>query len=232
MTSSHGDRAPDSTIGVDAICDSFEEAWLAGREPRIEEFLARGDALDPDLLLRELLLSEWDLRLRHAQHTEPAPYLDRFPANRQAITDLWQEWKVGQSDRVPNEPTLAFVPHKGSTVLDAPGTVIDRFKLLEKLGEGGFGTVWAAEQREPVKRRVALKIIKAGMDTRQVVARFEAERQALALMDHANIAKVLDAGATETGRPYFVMELVRGIPITEYCDQERLTTQARAWTCS
>ena len=107
------------------------------------------------------------------------------------------------------------------------GTVIGRYKLLEKLGEGGFGTVWVAEQREPVKRRVALKVIKLGMDTRQVVARFEAERQALALMDHPNIAKVLDAGATETGRPYFVMELVRGIPITKYCEQERLATQDR-----
>jgi serine/threonine protein kinase len=227
MTSSHGDRPPDSSIGVDAICDSFEEAWLAGHEPRIEEFLSRGNTLDPGLLLRELLLAEWDLRLRHAQHTEPAPYLDRFPANRQVITDLWREWNERPPDSVPNEPTIAFVPLHGSTALESPGTVIDRFKLLEKLGEGGFGTVWAAEQREPVKRRVALKIIKLGMDTRQVVARFEAERQALALMDHANIAKVFDAGATETGRPYFVMELVRGIPITEYCDQERLTTQAR-----
>src|SRR6188768_3531310 len=99
---------------------------------------------------------------------------------------------------------------------EAPAQMLGRYKLLEKIGEGGFGEVWMAEQREPVKRRVALKIIKLGMDTRQVVARFEAERQALALMDHANIAKVFDAGETDTGRPYFVMELVRGIKITEY----------------
>jgi WD40 repeat protein/tRNA A-37 threonylcarbamoyl transferase component Bud32 len=110
---------------------------------------------------------------------------------------------------------------------EGPGTLIGRYKLLEKIGEGGFGMVYVAEQREPVKRRVALKIIKLGMDTRQVVARFEAERQALALMDHPNIAKVFDAGAAETGRPYFVMELVRGIPITKYCDQEKLATRAR-----
>src|SRR5262249_40583783 len=107
------------------------------------------------------------------------------------------------------------------------GDQIGRYKLLERLGEGGFGAVWAAEQKEPVRRRVALKIIKLGMDTKQVVARFEAERQALALMDHPNIAKVLDAGATDTGRPYFVMELVRGIRITDYCDQNGLATRER-----
>src|SRR6185295_19077780 len=98
------------------------------------------------------------------------------------------------------------------------GTVIGRYKLREKIGEGGCVVVYVAEQEEPVRRRVALKIIRLGMDTRSVVARFEAERQALAMMDHPNIAKVLDAGTTETGRPYFVMELVRGVKVTEYCD--------------
>src|SRR5579859_7577353 len=107
------------------------------------------------------------------------------------------------------------------------GTHIGRYKLLQKIGEGGCGVVYMAEQEEPVRRRVALKIIKLGMDTRSVVARFEAERQALALMDHANIAKVLDGGSTPTGRPYFVMELVRGVPITKFCEEAKLSTEAR-----
>ena len=101
---------------------------------------------------------------------------------------------------------------------EKPGATIGRYKLLQKIGEGGCGVVFMAEQQEPLVRRVALKVIKLGMDTKEVIARFEAERQALAMMDHPNIAKVLDAGATETGRPYFVMELVRGVKITDYCD--------------
>jgi WD40 repeat protein len=112
-------------------------------------------------------------------------------------------------------------------VTEKVGTVIDRYKLLQKIGEGGMGVVYMAEQTRPVTRKVALKIIKLGMDTKQVVARFEAERQALAMMDHPNIAKVLDAGSTETGRPYFVMELVKGVPITEYCDKNKLSNQDR-----
>src|SRR5260221_2801272 len=107
---------------------------------------------------------------------------------------------------------------------EKPGDRIGQYKLLQQIGEGGYGVVYMAEQEAPVRRRVALKIIKPGMDTKSVIARFEAERQALALMDHPNIAKVFDAGATESGRPYFVMELVRGVKITEYCDQHSLTT--------
>ncbi len=110
---------------------------------------------------------------------------------------------------------------------EAVGQTLGRYKLMERLGEGGCGVVYVAEQTQPVRRRVALKVIKLGMDTKAVVARFEAERQALAMMDHPNIAKVLDAGTTETGRPYFVMELVRGIRITEYCDQNHLSTNER-----
>jgi len=117
--------------------------------------------------------------------------------------------------------------HMSSIISEAPGTCVGRYKLLQPIGEGGFGSVWMAEQREPVKRRVALKIIKLGMDTRQVIARFEAERQALAMMDHPNIAKVFDAGTTETGRPYFVMEYIKGVPILEYCDTGKLDTTAR-----
>jgi WD40 repeat protein/serine/threonine protein kinase len=107
------------------------------------------------------------------------------------------------------------------------GTLIGRYKLLQEIGEGGMGVVYMAEQQEPVRRRVALKIVKLGMDTAAVVARFEAERQALALMDHPNIARILDGGATETGRPYFVMELVQGVAITEYCDKNHLNVSSR-----
>lgn len=115
----------------------------------------------------------------------------------------------------------------GPAAGEGPGSVIGRYKLLQQIGEGGFGVVFMAEQQEPVRRMVALKIIKAGMDTKEVVARFEAERQALALMDHPNIAKVLDGGATASGRPYFVMDLVKGIPITAFCEQHQLPLEAR-----
>jgi len=118
--------------------------------------------------------------------------------------------------------TVDLVP-----ITEQPVTVIGPYKLLQQIGEGGMGTVYMAEQEQPVRRRVALKVIKPGMDSRQVIARFEAERQALAIMDHVNIARVLDAGTTEQGRPYFVMELVHGVPITKYCDDNHLTPRQR-----
>jgi serine/threonine protein kinase/Leucine-rich repeat (LRR) protein len=133
---------------------------------------------------------------------------------------------VGKPTALPFEQTVAlhFVPPSAG---EMPGDHVGRYKLLERIGEGGMGSVWVAEQIEPVRRQVALKVIKLGMDTKQVVARFEAERQALALMDHPSIARVLDAGATESGRPFFAMELVKGIPITEYCDKHNSPTADR-----
>src|SRR5215472_11459688 len=128
---------------------------------------------------------------------------------------------------MPTEPDADGLTTVGFAEEEEVGTVIGRYKLLQKIGEGGMGIVYMAEQTEPVRRRVALKIIKLGMDTKQVIARFEAERQALALMDHPNIAKVLDGGTTDTGRPYFVMELVQGIPITDFCDKNRLSAKER-----
>jgi eukaryotic-like serine/threonine-protein kinase len=124
-------------------------------------------------------------------------------------------------------PAPEICPTANQPGMAKPGTVIGPYKLLQQIGEGGMGVVYMAEQLEPVKRRVALKIIKPGMDTRQVIARFEAERQALAVMDHPNIARVIDAGATASGGPYFVMELVRGIPITQYCDENNLPVRKR-----
>jgi serine/threonine protein kinase len=119
-------------------------------------------------------------------------------------------------------------PTDSPAVAEQSGVVLaGRYKLVEEIGEGGMGTVWMAQQQEPVRRLVAVKLIKAGMDSRQVLARFEAERQALTLMDHPNIARVLDAGTTGAGRPYFVMDLVKGVPITWYCDEHHLTPRQR-----
>ena len=166
---------------------------------------------------------------------ERAAFLDRECSGdaqlRQRVENLLQAHE--RAGQFLNEPPAAvsaktFVITTGMIpITEKAGDRIGRYKLLQQIGEGGCGVVYMAEQEEPVRRRVALKVIKLGMDTKSVIARFEAERQALALMDHPNIARVLDAGATETGRPYFVMELVRGIKITEYCDQNKLSTDER-----
>ncbi len=133
--------------------------------------------------------------------------------------------EMGSFHEPPRPAAVATVD--APEIGERPGTIIGPYKLLEQIGEGGFGLVFLAEQQQPVRRQVAIKVLKPGRESRQVIARFEAERQALALMDHPNIARVLDAGTTDSGRPYFVMELVRGIPITEYCDQAQLTPRER-----
>ncbi|HXY34945.1 MAG TPA: serine/threonine-protein kinase [Planctomycetaceae bacterium] len=148
---------------------------------------------------------------------------------RQRVEQLLAEHHREGSFVLDSPLAAGFAPtvHTSPEISEAPGSVIGPYKLLEQIGEGGFGYVYMAEQQLPVRRRVALKIVKPGMDTKEVLARFKAEQQALALMDHANIARVLDAGATAAGRPYFVMELVRGVPITEYCDQNTLAVHER-----
>ncbi|HEY7330525.1 MAG TPA: protein kinase [Gemmataceae bacterium] len=162
--------------------------------------------------------------------SERSAYLDSACAGNAALRS-----QVEQLLKAHHESGL-FMEHPALTleatvddpsVTERPGTVIGPYKLLEQIGEGGFGVVFMAEQMQPLRRKVAVKVLKPGMDTREVVARFEAERQALALMDHLHIAHVFDGGETATGRPYFVMELVRGIPITDFCDQDRLSLRER-----
>src|ERR1022692_4389601 len=182
---------------------------LAGPTPR-RVFLDQACAGDSALRARlEALLAAGTDAEKFFE--EVAPFGN--PSSKQRVSG------TGASEEAANRAEDAFAEH--------PGSRIGPYKLLQRIGEGGGGVVYMAEQEKPVRRRVALKVIKLGMDTKSVIARFEAERQALAMMDHLNIARVLDANATETGRPYFVMELVRGVKITDYCDQNNLSTQAR-----
>src|ERR1043166_8763294 len=178
--------------------DLFEAALLKSPGPERAAFLDGASRSNPKLRARVELMLEG--------HLNAKDFLETLPGG------------------VPPERKMASPESAGREQL---GSRIGPYKLLQKLGEGGCGLVYLAEQNQPVRRRVALKVIKLGMDTRSVIARFEAERQALALMDHPNIAKVFDAGVTETGRPYFVMELVRGIRISEYCDLNNLRTDQR-----
>jgi serine/threonine protein kinase len=191
-------------------------------------------------------MSERDLFIAALQKedlAERAAYLDQACAGdaelRQRIEVLLtahhQSSSFLQEPGVPTRETSDEVPGhfvdpwatSSLTPAEGPGTRIGPYKLLQKIGEGGMGVVYMAEQEEPVRRKVALKIIKPGMDSTHVIARFEAERQALAMMDHQNIARVLDASTTASGRPYFVMELVKGIPITKFCDEQHLTPRER-----
>jgi serine/threonine protein kinase/tetratricopeptide (TPR) repeat protein len=165
-----------------------------------------------------------------ATAAERAAYLDVVCASDPELRERVERLLAAQSkvSRFLEAPAPALISTLAEPpVTERPGTVVGPYRLLEQIGEGGMGTVWMAEQTEPIQRRVAVKVVKEGMDSRQVLARFEAERQALALMEHPNIAKVLDAGKTPSGRPYFVMELVKGQPITGYCDGIRLGVRER-----
>ena len=205
-----------SELVLDAICVAFEQSLQRGEAASIEGYLTAHPAVDQRKLVQQLILLELEYLAKQDQLPEAELYIKRLPQHRAAIEAIFEAVKRGTVDQTGlHQPT------------EKPGEAIDPYRLLEQIGEGGMGVVFMAEQTKPVRRKVALKIIKPGMDTKQVIARFEAERQALAMMDHPNIARVLDAGSTESGRPYFVMELVRGIPITEYCDQNKLPTNER-----
>src|SRR5262245_48236665 len=171
----------------------------------------------------------FDEALRRAAGQDRAGYLDEVCGGdvevRRRVERLLRA--VAEAGSFLEAPAQDPSPTVDQPPAEGPRTAIGPYKLIEQVGEGGMGSVWMAQQQEPVKRLVAVKRIKPGRDSNQVIARFEAERQALALMDHPNIAKVLDGGTTGAGRPYFVMELVKGVPITRYCDEHRLTPRQR-----
>lgn len=200
---------------IDRLCDRFDQKMLSGQSPRIEEFMAEASEAAREGLLVELLAMEIEHRVSRGDEPRLEEYAPRFPDHPDVIgrvfrLDTKQTWIArtpSSPDHVP--PTLA------------------NFDVIRELGRGGMGVVWLAEQTQPVKRRVALKQIKRELTSKEVIARFEAEKRALALMDHPNIARVLDAGATDDGQPYFVMELVDGIPLTQYCDDNKLSVDER-----
>ena len=201
-----------------------QAADVLGKRDIFLAALEKQEGQERDSYLESACGSDQDLRARVEQ---------LLRAHEKAGSFLEQPAAQEVAGRLRSEATEMMVAAVDKTDARRPtadpiaGSMIGRYRLLERLGEGGMGVVYIAEQREPVRRRVALKIIKPGMDSDQVVARFEAERQALAMLDHTSIAKVFDAGTTELGRPYFVMELVHGAPITEYCDENRLTPRER-----
>ena len=171
----------------------------------------------PTLNLKSIFARAFAIDSPDARERYMAEACNHDPAMRRQIENLLEAF-AGAPVADDSHVFSSLTPEECHAAVTS-SEVIDHYKLLEEIGEGGMGIVYMAEQTEPIRRRVALKIIKPGMNSRQVIARFEAERQALALMDHPNIAKVFDAGSTAKGRPYFVMELVKGIPITEFCDQ-------------
>jgi tetratricopeptide (TPR) repeat protein/serine/threonine protein kinase len=180
---------------------------------------------DPSLNVEDIFLAALELGSAKEQFAYLEEVCTGNPELRRRVDRLLEA--QAQNTSFLEAPAPEIQPWLDQRIAEVPGSVIGLYRLIEQIGEGGMGTVWMAQQTEPVKRLVAIKLIKAGMDSRQIIARFEAERQALALMDHPNIARVLDAGTTSVGRPYFVMDLVKGVPITTYCDAQLLTPRER-----
>lgn len=201
---------------IDALCDRFDQELVKGDAPRIETFLAEVPEAARIGLLAELLAMEVEHRTKEGDEPQPDEYIRRFPEQNSVIAGVFAR------DSTTHHPGQGTI----SLPVSVP-PVLANFRLIEELGRGGMGVVWLAEQDKPVKRRVALKLIKSELNSKEVIARFDAEKQALAMMDHPNIARVLDAGTTDDRRPYFVMELVDGVSITQYCDDNKLSIDER-----
>ena len=207
---------------IDKICDQFEVEIKSGSIPKVNDFLNQVPAEHQSELLEQLLLIEIELAGKVEKFEE---YAERFPEHSRVVA------KVIREAQGAAEPDTVIKNTIESSINPVAGMPAEReiglYELVGVLGKGGMGTVFEARQSKPVNRLVALKLINAGMDSEQVVARFEAERQALAMMSHPSIAQVFDGGTSSTGRPYFVMELVRGIPLNKFCDENRLATRDR-----
>lgn len=201
---------------IDLICDRFDQELVKGDSPRIEAFLEEAPEAARDGLLAELLAIELEYRTQQGDEGRPDEYHQRFP---QQVSIVDNVFRCAEVTHLPGGGTIA-IP------VNVP-PVLANFRLIKQIGSGGMGVVWLAEQDHPVKRKVALKLIRAELTSNDVLLRFNAEKQALAMMDHPNIARVLDAGTTDNDRPYFVMELVDGVPITQYCDDNKLSVDER-----
>jgi WD40 repeat protein/serine/threonine protein kinase len=202
---------------IDALCDRFDQELVKGDAPRIETFLVEAPDAAREELLAELLAMEVEHRTKQGDVPKQEEYRQRFPQQERVIDALFTR-----------DARTVFSEDQGTISLpvNAP-PVLANFRLIKQIGQGGMGVVWLAEQDQPVKRRVALKLIKSELNLKDAIARFDAEKQALAMMDHPNIARVFDAGTTDDRRPYFVMELVDGISITQYCDDNKLSVDER-----
>lgn len=225
---------------IDRICDEFEAAWSGGQQPDIEQYLSRLAGEHRESLLNALILVDVEFRVRQQLSLDLAPYR-RFGDFGVAAAERAIESIEAQTDSVnfsgeiessldagecnPGSPAPKF--SENDAPIDERPSSIGPYRILHQIGKGGMGVVFVAEQTHPVRRRVALKLIREGLNSDEVIARFEAERQALAMMDHPNIAKVLDAGTAPDGKPYFIMELVNGISITKYCDDGKLPLEER-----
>jgi serine/threonine protein kinase len=214
----------------DEIADQYDQAWQEGR-PTLQQFLQRQHEREQAALLKLLLPIDIEYRKRAGENVDAEDYLDVSTDAVEVARRVMEQVAID----LTREPGSSEPPVDHGATFDPPpnrvsfsqSRQIGPYKLLQKIGEGGMGSVWMAEQEKPVRRRVAVKLIKAGIDNRQVLARFEAERQALAMMNHENIARILDAGTTDSGQPYFVMELVQGIPFNKYCDENQMSVDDR-----